>query len=154
MNYPISLTVNDQPLTLEVAADQTLLEVLREELGLTGAKHGCEDGTCGACTVLLDAQPVYSCMVLAVEADGAVIRTIEGMRQEDLHPLQHALRDYHGFQCGFCSSGMLVTAQALLSQNSRPGEQQIRQALKGNLCRCTGYTDIIKAVQVASRSRR
>ncbi|NOZ73631.1 MAG: (2Fe-2S)-binding protein [Chloroflexi bacterium] len=154
MNYTISLLVNDHPLTLEVSAQQTLLEVLREELGLTGAKHGCDDGSCGACTVLLNAEPVYSCMVLAVEADGAVVQTIEGMRQEELHPLQQALSDYHGFQCGFCSAGMLITAQALLSQNSRPDEQQIRQALNGNLCRCTGYADIIKAIQVASRSRR
>jgi len=154
MKHPISFHLNDKIVSLEVSAQETLLDALRLHLGLTGTKEACNEGNCGACTVLLDSAPVYACMVLAVEVDGSTVETVEGMEGEELHPLQKALIDQHGLQCGYCSPGILLTAQALLSHNSRPNKTQIREALAGNLCRCTGYTDIIKAVQVASRARR
>lgn len=154
MNYPVSFHLNGKIVAVQVTAQESLLDVLRHRLGLTGAKEACNEGNCGACTVLLDSLPVYACMVLAVEVDGAAVETVEGMESEELHPLQKAMIDQQGLQCGYCSSGMLVTAQALLAHNSRPNKTQIREALAGNLCRCTGYADIIKAIQVASRARR
>lgn len=155
MKHEINLTVNGTALGIEVESHHTLLRVLRQQLGLTGAKSGCEGGECGACTVLLDGDPIYACLVLAVEADGAGVETVEGLAtSEDLKPLQQIYIDQHGFQCGFCASGFLMSASALLRRNGRPDQEAIRAALAGNLCRCTGYGSIIKAVQSASRARR
>jgi len=155
VKHEINLTVNGETLGIEVESHHTLLRVLRQQLGLTGAKSGCEGGECGACTVLLDGDPIYACLVLAVEADGAGVETVEGLAtSEDLQPLQQIYIDQHGFQCGFCASGFLMSASALLRRNGRPDQDAIRAALAGNLCRCTGYGSIIKAVQSASRARR
>lgn len=155
MKHEIGLMVNGEAIRIEVESHHTLLRVLRQQLGLTGAKHGCEGGECGACTVLLDDEPVYACLVLAVEADGADVATVEGLAaNEELQPLQQVYIDQHGFQCGFCASGFLMSASALLKRNGRPDQEAIRAALAGNLCRCTGYGSIIKAVQSASRARR
>ncbi|MCP4165143.1 MAG: (2Fe-2S)-binding protein [Chloroflexi bacterium] len=155
MNHNITLTVNGVDQHLTVASHQTLVRVLREQLGLTGGKAGCLSGQCGTCSVLLNNDIVNACMVLAAEIDGCEIQTIEGLAQGDrLHPLQQAFLDHGGMQCGFCTSGMVMSAYALLQRSSRPDENEIRSALVGNLCRCTGYADIIKSVQVASRSRR
>jgi carbon-monoxide dehydrogenase small subunit len=155
VKYEIKLTVNGAAHGLEVESHHTLLRVLRQQLGLTGAKVGCEGGECGACTVLLDGDPVFACLVLAVEADGADVATVEGLAtSEDLQPLQQIYIDQHGFQCGFCASGFLMSASALLKRNGRPDQDAIRAALTGNLCRCTGYASIVKAVQSASRARR
>ncbi len=155
MNHNITLTVNGVDQHLTVASHQTLLRVLREQLGHTGSKAGCLSGQCGTCSVLLNNDIVNACMVLAVEIDGHKVQTVEGLAQGDrLHPLQQAFLDHSGMQCGFCTSGMVMSAYALLQRSSRPDENEIRSALVGNLCRCTGYADIIKSVQVASRSRR
>lgn len=155
MNHTISLTVNGQQVQLMVESHHTLLRVLREQMRLTGAKNGCGSGECGACSVLLDDNLVHACLVLAVEADGADVLTVEGLAAaDDLQPLQQIYIDQHGFQCGFCASGFLMAASALLKRNGRPDTDAIRAALAGNLCRCTGYGSIIKAVQSASRARR
>jgi len=155
MDHEIKFIVNGETRHLTVASQQTLLEALREELDLTSVKHGCSTGECGACSVLLNGEVVNSCMVLAVEADGAEILTAEGLANEDeLHPLQKSFIDHHGVQCGYCASGMLISAKALLNRTSRPHEAEIREALVGNLCRCGAYADIIKSIQVASRARR
>ena len=133
----------------------TLLELLREDLQLTGTKHGCELGECGACTVLLDGQPVLACLVLAVACDGRDVRTVEGLADgAELHPLQAAFADLGGSQCGYCTPGMLVTAKALLDAEPNPSRERIREALSGNLCRCTGYQQIVEAVEDASRAQR
>jgi len=136
------------------APDDTRLllsDHLRQELGLTGTHVGCEHGVCGACTVLVDEQLARSCLMLAVQADGAEITTVEGLASgEQLHPLQEAFWDAHGLQCGFCTSGMLITSLALLRDCPRPSDDQIREALSGNLCRCTGYQNIVKAVRLAA----
>ncbi len=143
--------VNGEERTVVFPVHHTLLEVLREELGLTGTKHGCELGECGTCTVLLNGQPVLSCLVLAVEAAGRAIETVEGLQQGNrLHPLQATFADLGAAQCGYCTPGMLMTAKALLAQNPRPSDAEIRQALAGNLCRCTGYHKIIQAVEGAA----
>jgi carbon-monoxide dehydrogenase small subunit len=135
-----------------VQPETTLLEVLRDTWGLTGAKRGCDEGDCGACTVLLDGKPVNSCLVLAIRLDGREITTIEGLGKEDrLHPLQSAFIHHGALQCGFCGPGMILSAKALLDSNPNPTEAEIRQALAGNICRCTGYSKIIEAVQSASR---
>jgi carbon-monoxide dehydrogenase small subunit len=155
MKHDIQLIINGDTRTLAVESEQTLLEVLREDLGLTGVKHGCSTGECGACSVLLNGEVVNSCMVLAVEADQADILTVEGLATDEaLHPLQKSFIDHHGVQCGYCASGMLISAKALLNRTSRPHEDEIREALVGNLCRCGAYADIIKSIQVASRARR
>lgn len=155
MIHEIALRVNGFEYRLSVPSHRTLLQMLREDLGLTGAKEGCASGECGACSVLLNGRLVNACLVLAVEADGGEVLTVEGLAANGhLHPLQIAFFENHGLQCGFCTSGMLMAAYALLSRCSRPDEMEIRRALAGNLCRCTGYSDIIKAVQVASRARR
>lgn len=155
MNHAISLNVNGEPMQLQVQSHHTLLRVLREQLGLTGAKNGCSSGECGACTVLLNDAPVHACLVLAAEIDGTDIATVEGLAVGDeLQPLQQIYIEQHGFQCGFCASGFLISASALLKRNGRPDSDAIRAALAGNLCRCTGYGSIIKAVQSASRARR
>ncbi len=155
MNHDIHVTINGQLHNLTVASSETLLEALREKLGITSPKHGCISGECGACSVLMNGEVVNSCMVLAVEADNTEILTVEGLANEDgLHPLQKSFIDHHGVQCGYCASGMLISAKALLNRTSRPHEEEIREALVGNLCRCGAYADIIKSIQVASRARR
>jgi len=147
----LQLNINNEPAQLWVAPGKTLLEVLREDLDLTGTKHGCELGECGACTVLRDGEPVLSCLVLAVECEGAQIETIEGMADNNrLHPLQLAFAEHGGLQCGYCTPGVLMTAKALLSKQSNPDRAQIREALSGNLCRCTGYQQIIESVEHAA----
>jgi len=148
--HRITLTINGARESLDVSANTTLLQLLREKLALTGTKNGCAAGECGACTVMLDGEPVNSCMVLAVEADGAEVLTVEGLAQEGrLDALQQAFVDEGAVQCGFCTPGMLISARALLDRNPRPSEEEIREALVGNLCRCTGYTRIVRAVQRA-----
>ncbi|MFH1123980.1 MAG: molybdopterin cofactor-binding domain-containing protein [Pseudomonadota bacterium] len=154
MNQPIELRVNVQNVRLPAEGNQTLLEFLREQLGLTGTKRGCDQGDCGACTVLIDGQPVNACLVLVSEVAGKDVTTIEGLtRDGKLHPLQQAFIDYNAVQCGFCTPGMILTAVALLNENPNPTPEATRQYLEGNLCRCTGYTKIVQAIQaVASRS--
>lgn len=147
-DYNISLTVNGSRESLDVPGNMTLLQMLREKLALTGTKNGCEAGECGACTVLLDGEPVNSCMILAVEADGRTILTVEGLAPEgNLSPLQQAFVDHNAIQCGFCTPGMLMSATALLQRNPRPTRKEIQEALVGNLCRCTGYVRILDAVE-------
>lgn len=153
MKQLIQLRVNDE--LHEVAAQpwRTLLEVLRAELGLTGAKRACETVDCGACTVLVDGKAVTSCLVLAVEAQGKEILTIEGLAKDgQLHPLQSAFVEHGGIQCGFCTPGMILSAKALLDENPEPTEEEVRRAIAGNLCRCTGYVKIVEAIVAASRN--
>jgi carbon-monoxide dehydrogenase small subunit len=147
----LALTVNGERRDVVFAGYKTLLEVLREDLGLTGTKHGCELGECGACAVLVDGRPVLSCLLLAVECAGADVTTVEGLaRGPALSPLQSAFADKGAAQCGYCTPGILVTAQALLDQNPRPTRAEIAEALSGNLCRCTGYLQIFEAVEAAA----
>jgi aerobic-type carbon monoxide dehydrogenase small subunit (CoxS/CutS family) len=149
----IALKVNNEPVEVSFAPYKTLLEVLREDLNLCGTKHGCELGECGACAVLLDDLPVLSCLVLAVECEGRHVVTIEGLMTDGrLHPLQEAFADLGAAQCGYCTPGFLITAKALLDKNSHPTRDQIREALAGNLCRCTGYLQIFEAVEAAIQS--
>ncbi len=144
----LELTVNGEPTEVLVQPYQTLLEVLRDEIGLTGAKEGCSTGDCGCCTVILDGKPVTSCLVLALQAEGRSVRTIEGLGSEDgLDPIQEAFVRHGALQCGFCIPGAVVMARALLDENPRPTEEEIRWGLAGNLCRCTGYTKWIEAIQ-------
>jgi carbon-monoxide dehydrogenase small subunit len=145
---PLELTVNGRPERVAAPAHATLLGVLREDLGLTGAKQGCEDGECGACTVLLDGRPVAACILLAHQADGRDVRTVEGVgTTEAPHPLQRALVERGAVQCGFCTPGIVMAALGAFADPSwRPGEQEVRQALAGNLCRCTGYQKVVEAV--------
>ncbi len=148
MLHEITLTINGDAYTVAVQSHHTLLKVLREQIGITSPKVGCENGECGACTVILNGAPVNSCQILAVEADGATIETVEGLSKGgDLHPLQKAFIDHNAIQCGFCTPGMLMSAKALLDRNLHPTEDEIRHALVGNLCRCTGYTRIVAAIQ-------
>lgn len=149
--HNITLTVNGAEETVEVASNTTLLTLLRERLGLTGSKNGCSAGECGACTVLVNDEPINACLILAVEVDGAEIVTVEGVAQNgQLDPLQEALIEHGAIQCGFCTPGMLITARALLNRNPNPDEHEIKDALRGNLCRCTGYVRIIDAIKAAS----
>ncbi|MFH1568254.1 MAG: (2Fe-2S)-binding protein [Gemmatimonadota bacterium] len=149
----IALTINGRPHDLEVEPHWTLLGLLRDQLHLTGTKEGCGSGDCGACTVLLDGKPVTACLVLAPEVDGRQVVTIEGIARDGrLHPVQQALLEHGGFQCGFCTPGFVISAVALLESNPKPSEDQIRRALAGNLCRCTGYTKIVEAVQAAAKA--
>jgi carbon-monoxide dehydrogenase small subunit len=153
--HAVTVDVNGVTERLQVPSNLTLLQMLREELGLTGTKNGCSAGECGACTVLMNGEPVNSCMVLAVEADGASIVTVEGLSREgQLDPLQKAFVEEGAIQCGFCTPGMLMSARALLDRKPNPSEEDIRQALVGNLCRCTGYVRIVRAVQKAARASR
>jgi len=153
MKKTIHISVNQKPLELEVEPNQTLLEVIRETLGLTGTKAGCLVGDCGACTVLLDQRPVNSCLVLAVQADGKQVTTIEGIgTPQGLHPLQTAFVDKGAIQCGYCTPGMILSAKSLLGRNPRADEAEIRKAISGNLCRCTGYQKIVEAILFASRT--
>jgi carbon-monoxide dehydrogenase small subunit len=153
-NHRITLTVNGEVEQVEVPSHLTLLQMLREKLALTGTKNGCSAGECGACTVMLNGEPVNSCMVLAVECDGAEIITVEGLAQNGvLDPVQQAIIDHGGVQCGFCTPGVLITARALLNRSPDPTEDEIREALVGNLCRCTGYNRIVEAIKdVAARN--
>jgi aerobic-type carbon monoxide dehydrogenase small subunit (CoxS/CutS family) len=152
VRYDATLHVNGMAYPVEIEPGRSLLSVLRTEVGLTGAKEGCDDSECGACMVLMDGEPVNSCSYLALQADGREIVTIEGLAGADgsLHPLQQAFLDQGGVQCGFCTPGMLISAKALLDRNPRPSEEEIRLALSGNLCRCTGYSGIVRAVQSAA----
>jgi carbon-monoxide dehydrogenase small subunit len=150
---PIRVVVNGQERDGEAEARKTLADFLREDLGLTGTHLGCEHGVCGACTVLLDGEPVRSCLMLAVQARGASITTIEGLADGDvMNPLQQALRDSHAFQCGFCTPGFVMQITALLNESPTPTEAEIRETLSGNLCRCTGYETIVNGVLQAARS--
>ncbi|MEM7480936.1 MAG: (2Fe-2S)-binding protein [Acidobacteriota bacterium] len=147
----LALTVNGEEHAVVFPTHHTLLEVLREECGLTGTKHGCELGECGTCTVLVDGQPVLSCLVLAADMEDKAIETVEGMQEgNDLHPLQAAFADLGAAQCGYCTPGILMTAQALLVENPDPSREEMRQALAGNLCRCTGYHKILEAIEHAA----
>jgi carbon-monoxide dehydrogenase small subunit len=154
-SYAIQVTVNGVEEQVEVSPNLTLLQLLRDKLALTGTKNGCSAGECGACTVMMNGEPVNACMVLAVEADGAQIVTVEGLSQNgQLDPLQEAFIAEGGVQCGFCTPGMLISARALLNRKPNPSEEDIREALVGNLCRCTGYVRIVRAVQKAARASR
>jgi aerobic carbon-monoxide dehydrogenase small subunit len=149
--YPVRMTINDKPYEATVPARRTLVDLLRYELGLTGTKEACSVGVCGACTVSMNGRIVASCITLAVQADGAELTTIEGIGSPDnLHPLQQAFIDYGGFQCGICTPGQIVAAKALLDENPHPTEDEIKEWLMGNLCRCTGYYQIIESVQAAA----
>jgi len=151
----IRVTVNGETKTAEVEPRLLLVHLLRRGLGLTGTHMGCDTTNCGACTVLVNGRPVKSCTMLAVQADGAEVQTVEGLSTpSELHPLQEGFKEEHGLQCGFCTPGMLMSAKALLEENPDPSEDEIRWALSGNLCRCTGYQNIVKAVQWAGRKMR
>ncbi len=151
MKVRMALTVNGESRDVLASVHKTLLEVLREDLGLTGTKHGCELGECGTCTVLVDGEPVLSCLALPIAIEGRQIMTVEGMAEGgQLHPLQQAFAELGAAQCGYCTPGILLTAQALLDETPTPTRDEIKEALAGNLCRCTGYTKILDAVELAS----
>ena len=149
-SHQISVTINGEEHTREVEARLLLVHFIREELGLTGTHIGCDTTSCGACTVLLNGVPAKSCTVFAVAADGAEVTTVEGLGNGGLHPVQQGFTEKHGLQCGFCTPGMMLTSKALLEENPDPSEEDIRWGISGNLCRCTGYVNIVKAVQRAS----
>lgn len=149
----IKTTINGRLYQLSIPPNQTLLELLRDELGLTGTKCGCEIGECGACTVLLDGEPVNSCLILAPQVDGREILTVEGLSTDGkLDPLQESFMDHDAVHCGFCTPGMLLSAKALLKENPHPSEAEIRTAISGNLCRCTGYVQIVEAIEATSKT--
>ncbi len=149
--HQIHLTVNGSPVSAEIEARTLLVHFIRENLNLTGTHIGCDTSSCGACTVNLNGKAVKSCTVFAVQADGGEVRTVEGLSQNGkLHPIQEGFHQEHGLQCGFCTPGMMMSAQALLEANPSPTEEEIRWGLSGNLCRCTGYVNIVKAVQYAA----
>jgi len=151
----LKLRVNGEELPVSFAPYKTLLEVLREDLNLTGTKHGCELGECGACAVLVDGEPLLSCLELAVDCEGRDIQTVEGLAHGgELHPLQAAFADVGGSQCGYCTSGMLMTAKALLDKEPAPSRERIKEAIAGNLCRCTGYQQIWESIEEAARRMR
>jgi len=153
VKIPVTLRVNGESHEIMIAPYRTLLDVLREEIHLTGSKKGCDVGDCGACTVLMDGKPVNACLVVAATADGSEITTIEGMAQDGkLHPLQQAFVKEGAVQCGFCTSGILMSLKALLDRNSSPSMDEVKSAIAGNLCRCTGYTKIFKAVESVIQS--
>ena len=148
----VSFTVNEVPHELQLEPRELLVYVLRERLGLTGTVVGCDTSSCGACTVLLDGESVKSCTVLGVQADGHEIGTIEGLAENgSLHPLQESFHQHHALQCGYCTSGMVLAAVSLLEENPRPNEDEIRHALEGNMCRCTGYQNIVDAIEAVAR---
>lgn len=151
----VAFTVNGKKERISVPPHRTLLEMLREDLQLTGAKEGCGHGECGACTVVLDGKTVNSCLVLAAEVDGGELLTIEGLKSGDrLHPIQEAFVDLSGMQCGFCTPGVIMSSKVLLDSNPDPTREEIQQALAGNFCRCTGYTKIVESVEAAAKSMR
>jgi carbon-monoxide dehydrogenase small subunit len=153
MRYPLALNVNGIEYSLEVEPNRSLLLALRSDLGLTGTKEGCDDSECGACMVLVGGRPVNSCSYLAIQVGGRAVQTVEGLATGgELHPLQRAFLDEGGVQCGFCTPGMLMSAKALLDANPRPSEAEVRRGLAGNLCRCTGYSGIVRAVIKATSS--
>jgi aerobic-type carbon monoxide dehydrogenase small subunit (CoxS/CutS family) len=152
--YSITVIVNGEEHRLEVLAHRTLLQVLRDDLGLTGTKDGCSEGDCGACTVIMDGRAVNSCLVLAPQADGCRIETIEGLSRKGPHPLQKAFVKEGAIQCGYCTPGLIMSAKALLDENPSPTREEIKRALAGNLCRCTGYVKIVEAVLEAAESKR
>ena len=155
MRHPVRLVVNGAPRAGEAEARTSLADFLRDDLDLTGTHVGCEHGVCGACTVLLDGEPVRACLMLAVQAEGRQVTTIEGLAdggaEDGLHPIQQAFRDKHGLQCGFCTPGIVLTTQAFLRDNPSPSHEEIRESLAGNLCRCTGYHFIVEAIAEAAR---
>ncbi len=152
MLYPIELTINGEEFRFNVPANWRLIDLLRRDLEMTGTHEGCGEGDCGACTVIVDGKAVNSCLILAVEADGCEIETIEGLADgNDLHPLQEAFIQEGAIQCGFCTPGMIMTSKALLDKKPDPTEEEIRRALQGNLCRCTGYEKIVAAVKAANK---
>jgi aerobic-type carbon monoxide dehydrogenase small subunit (CoxS/CutS family) len=149
---PVAFAINGGRVEFNVEPRRTLADAIRDDLGLTGTHLGCEHGVCGACTILLDGEPARSCLMLAVQAEGAEITTIEGLAHGDEpHPIQQAMREAHGFQCGFCTPGFLMSAVALMAENPAPTRDEIRAELSGNLCRCTGYQSIIDGVEIAVR---
>src|SRR5436189_1031725 len=153
MQTTVNLTVNGKPASATVEGRTLLVQLLREHLGLTGTHVGCDTSQCGACVVMVDGKSVKSCTMLAVEADGGEVVTIEGLAQGGkLHPMQQAFHEHHGLQCGFCTPGMVLASVSLLKENPNPSEEEIRLGLEGNLCRCTGYHNILKAVQAAARA--
>lgn len=153
MKYVIKLTVNGEPHEIEVESRRLLVDVLREDLGLTGTKRGCESSTCGACTVLLDGLNVHACSILAVQANGRRVTTIEGVGNRDqLHPVQQAFLENQGYQCGYCTPGMVMSAVALLNENPAPTAEDIQFGMAGNLCRCTGYVKIVHSVLAAAEA--
>jgi len=155
MKHLLKLTVNGMSYELEVQARETLAEVLRYRLGLTGTKQACSDGNCGACTVLLNGKPVLSCLTLALKANGKKVLTVEGLAEgEKLHPIQQAFIDHFAVQCGFCTPGMIMSAKGLLDENPNPSEEEVREAIKGNLCRCTGYVKIVEAILNAAKASK
>ena len=155
MKSIIKLTVNGESVEAAVEPNQTLLQFLREGLGLTGTKHGCGLGDCGACTVILDGKPVNSCLVLSVQSNGCEVLTIEGLAENGkLHPIQQSFVDKGAIQCGFCTPGMILSAKALLDENPKPTELEIRTAISGNLCRCTGYQKIVEAIEDAAQAHQ
>ena len=155
LNVTLPLTVNGETRVVSFAVHHTLLEVLREECGLTGTKHGCELGECGTCTVLVDGEPVLSCLALAADMEGCAIETVEGLqRGNELHPLQACFADLGAAQCGYCTPGILMAAKALLARNRKPVRDEVKEALAGNLCRCTGYHKILEAVEWAAAIER
>ncbi|UCG64896.1 MAG: (2Fe-2S)-binding protein [Deltaproteobacteria bacterium] len=155
MKQLIALNVNGESYEVAVEPRMTLLEVLRDVLGLTGTKNGCSIGNCGSCTVLMDGKPVVSCLLLAMEAQDKFILTIEGLAKDgDLHVLQQAFIDHGALQCGFCTPGLILVAKALFDKNPNPTEEEVKEAISGNLCRCTGYTSIVEAILAAARSQK
>lgn len=154
MKQPVTLRVNGESYELSIDVRRTLLEVLRDELNLTGTKEGCGTGDCGACTVLVDGVPITSCLTLAIEAQGREITTIEGLAKDGQpHPIQRAFIEHGAIQCGFCTPGMIISAKALLDKNPQPTEAEVREAISGNYCRCTGYTKIVEAIVAASPAK-
>ncbi|HSJ52635.1 MAG TPA: (2Fe-2S)-binding protein [Anaerolineae bacterium] len=154
MKQILSFTLNGSPVDLVVTATETLLDVLREKLGVTSPKRGCDDGDCGACTVLIDGEPVRSCLTVALTVSGKQVVTTEGLSLNgDLHPLQKAFHEHGAFQCGFCTPGMLMSAKALLDHNPNPSRQEIREHMAGNLCRCGSYEEVIEAIQAVAAGK-
>jgi carbon-monoxide dehydrogenase small subunit len=152
--YSLTMTVNGQVVTIEVEADELLVDALRERLGLIGTKIGCNEGECGACTVIMDGEPVLSCLIPALRAQGRNILTIEGLGDGDkLHPLQQAFVEHGAVQCGYCIPGFILSAKALLDRNPKPDRDEIKEAIAGNLCRCTGYVKIIEAIEAVAEAR-
>jgi len=153
MKKLISLTINDREVEVAVPPNRTLADMLRQDLGLTGTKKGCDMGDCGSCTVLLDGRPVNACLVLAVQAGGRSVTTIEGVETDNgLHPIQQAFVEHGAVQCGFCTSGMILSGKSLLERTPSPSETAVRTAISGNLCRCTGYQKIVEAIQAAGEA--